>query len=107
MFVATPLRSLDMFLRHNGAARAMEASAIDQTRLERLELLARDDMVVNIDNHDRILSFGLTRTYKKPLSVCQAAAHLGILEWWNNGMVFTAFQHSSVPLFPPDFRRRL
>jgi hypothetical protein len=45
-----------MFLRHNGAARAMETRAIDQTRLERLELLARDDMVVNIDNHNEILS---------------------------------------------------
>ena len=56
MFVATPLGSLNMFLRHNGAARAMEPSAIDQPRLERLELLARDDMIVNIDNHDRILS---------------------------------------------------
>jgi hypothetical protein len=36
MFVATPLRSLNMFLRHNGAARAMEPRAIDQTCLERL-----------------------------------------------------------------------
>jgi hypothetical protein len=34
----------------------MKPRAIDQTRLERLELLARDDMVVNIDNHDAILS---------------------------------------------------
>jgi hypothetical protein len=56
MLVATPLRPLDMFLRYNGAGRAMEPRAIDQTRLERLELLAGDDMVVNIDNHDRILS---------------------------------------------------
>jgi hypothetical protein len=56
MLVATPLRPLDMLLRYNGAGRAMESRAIDQTRLERLELLARDDMVVNIDNHDRILS---------------------------------------------------
>jgi hypothetical protein len=56
MFVATPLRSLDMLLRYNGAGRAMETRAIDQTRLERLELLAGDDMVVNIDNHNEILS---------------------------------------------------
>jgi hypothetical protein len=34
----------------------METRAIDQTRLERLELLAGDDMVVNIDNHNEILS---------------------------------------------------
>jgi hypothetical protein len=58
MLVATPLRPLDMFLRYNAAGRAMETRAIDQTRLERLELLAGDDMVVKIDNPGSVLSFG-------------------------------------------------
>ena len=56
MLVATPLRPLNIFLGHDGAARTMEPRAIDQTRLERLELLAGDDMVVNIDNHGSVLS---------------------------------------------------
>src|SRR5262249_16480509 len=51
MFVATPLRSLDMFFRHNGAGRAMETRAVDQTRLKSLKLLTRDDVIVNINNH--------------------------------------------------------
>src|SRR5262245_5390407 len=51
MFVATPLRSLDMFLRHNGAGGAMETRAVDQTRLKSLKLLTRDDVIVNINNH--------------------------------------------------------
>src|SRR4029453_9737388 len=52
--------------------------------------------------------FGLTRTYRRHAAICQAAAHLEILEWWNNGiLVFTAFHSSIIPSFPPDFRRRL
>jgi hypothetical protein len=34
----------------------MEARAVDQTRLESLELFACDDVVVDIDNHGWILS---------------------------------------------------
>jgi hypothetical protein len=56
MFVAPPPRSLDVFLGHNPAAGAMKPGAINQTRLESLQLLARNNMVVNIDNHVSILS---------------------------------------------------
>jgi hypothetical protein len=75
MLVATPLRSLNIFLRHDSAARAMEPRAIDQTCLERLELFAGDDMVVSIDNHGSVLSMWngfepirLLTQFVKPLS---------------------------------------
>jgi hypothetical protein len=45
-----------MFFRYDRAPRTMKAGAIDQPGLERLELLAGNDMIVNIDNHDEILS---------------------------------------------------
>jgi hypothetical protein len=34
----------------------MEPRAVDQTCLESLELLARNNVVMNVDNHDAILS---------------------------------------------------
>jgi hypothetical protein len=56
VFVSVPLRFLDMFFRHHGAARPMKTRAVDQAGLKSLKLLAGNDMIVNIDNHDKILS---------------------------------------------------
>src|SRR4029450_5405311 len=80
MLGATPLRPLDMLLRYNGAGRAMESRAIDQTRLERLELLARDDMGVNIENHNEILSMCLASYYQRSIRPSKQP-ETGVLEY--------------------------
>src|SRR5688572_31545755 len=59
MLVAVPLGFLNMLFRYHGAARTMKSRAVDQTGLKGLELLAGNDMIVNVDNHDAILSMRL------------------------------------------------
>src|SRR5207302_11254342 len=57
MLMTTPLRLLKMFLRnHRTATRTMKSGAIDQAGLKGLELLTSYDVIVNVDNHDEILS---------------------------------------------------
>jgi hypothetical protein len=56
MFVAMPLRFLNMFFADHRAARPMKPRAVDQARLKGLQLLAGNNVIVNIDNHDEILS---------------------------------------------------
>jgi hypothetical protein len=43
----------------------MKACAIDQSGLKCLQLLPGDDVVVNIDNHDEILSMESIFTYQR------------------------------------------
>jgi hypothetical protein len=47
---------LNVFLGDDSATGTMKPGAIDQTGLKVLELLARNDMVMNVDDHDRLLS---------------------------------------------------
>src|SRR5262245_14612989 len=59
MFVATPFCALNVFFRYNRAAWPMEASAVDQTRLKSLKLLTRNNVIVNINNHDQSFRYRL------------------------------------------------
>jgi len=56
MLVTMPLRFLNMFFGNDDAARAMKPRAVDQSGLKGLELLAGDDMIVNVDDQEDILS---------------------------------------------------
>jgi hypothetical protein len=53
VFVAVPFRLLNMLFSDHRAARAMKTGAVDQTGLKSLQLLAGDNVIVNVDNHDR------------------------------------------------------
>jgi hypothetical protein len=55
-----PFRVLDVFLRDHRAARTVKSGAVDQTGLKSLQLLAGDNMVVNVDNHGFIPSSQVT-----------------------------------------------
>src|SRR5262245_34264678 len=66
MFVATPLRALNVFFCYNRAARPMEAGAVDQTRLKSLKLLTCDNMIVNINNHVQSFPCGLVWSLSDP-----------------------------------------
>jgi hypothetical protein len=55
MAVAMPLSCLNIFLGNNHTARLVKPRAVDQAGLEGLQLLAGDDVIVNIDNHGTIL----------------------------------------------------
>jgi hypothetical protein len=55
--VAMPLGFLNMFFRYHGTARPMKPRAVDQAGLKSLQLLACNDMIMNVDNHDAIPSF--------------------------------------------------
>jgi hypothetical protein len=47
---------LNMLLRDHNATGAMESGAVDQTGLKVLQLLAGNDMVMNVDDHNDVLS---------------------------------------------------
>jgi hypothetical protein len=51
-----PLGFLNMLFRDHRAAWSMKPRAVDQTGLKSLQLLAGDNMIVNVDNHNKILS---------------------------------------------------
>jgi hypothetical protein len=55
MSVAMPFGLLNMFLGDHGAAGPMKPSAVDQAGLKSLQLLAGDDVIVNVNNHDDFL----------------------------------------------------
>jgi hypothetical protein len=48
-----PLRVLNVLLGDDHTARTMKPRTIDQTRLKGLELLSRDNVIVNVDNHKK------------------------------------------------------
>jgi hypothetical protein len=50
----------------------MKPGAVNQAGLKSLQLLAGHYVVVNVNDHARILSASTDRTYKRPVSVCQA-----------------------------------
>src|SRR4029077_11380458 len=56
MLVTAPFGVLDMLFSDDGAAWTVKPGAINQPGLKGLELLAGDDVIVNINDHDRILS---------------------------------------------------
>src|SRR5918996_2418228 len=58
MLVTAPPGLLYMLFGHHSAAGAMKPRAVDQTGLKRLELFAGNNMVVNVNDHSRILSTG-------------------------------------------------
>jgi hypothetical protein len=55
MFVAAPLRFLNVFLGDDGPGRPVKTRAVDQPRLKSLQLLAGNDVIVNVDNHRNFL----------------------------------------------------
>src|SRR6185295_6014053 len=55
MAVTMPFRFLNMFFRDDHTARPVETRAVDQAGLKRLQLLAGDNVIMNIDNHETIL----------------------------------------------------
>src|SRR5687767_600298 len=127
MPVAVPLGFLNMLFRYHGAARTMKSRAVDQTGLKGLELLAGNDMIVNVDNHDAILSMRLGLL---PIRDRQRAARqrrkdwsdgvTGVVECWFGRIVqysITPLHHSmgfssaavasgSIPRTSPAPRRR-
>jgi hypothetical protein len=70
--MAMPFRFLNMLFCHYGSAWAMKSCAVDQSGLKCLQLLTGDDVVVNIDNHDAILSTELTVNYQRAAAVGKA-----------------------------------
>lgn len=84
MPVAMPFRFLDVFFRHHGAARTMEAGAIDQTSLKSLQLLAGNDMIVNVNDHEVILPCKLIPYYQTPATRGKTEEDWrnGVLEYW-------------------------
>ncbi len=51
VLVAVPGSRLDAFLGHGGLALAVKAPAVDEAGLVAAQLLARDDVVVDVDDH--------------------------------------------------------
>src|SRR5688572_17569088 len=86
MPVAVPLGFLNMLFRYHGAARTMKSRAVDQTGLKGLELLAGNDMIVNVDNHDAILSMRLGLL---PIRDRQRAARQRRKDWSDGVLVRT------------------
>src|ERR1043165_2010364 len=94
MLVTAPLRFLNMFLGHYHAGRTMKPGAVDQTGLIGLELLTGDDVIVNIDNHDEILSMKLILTYQRAPSSGKAL-RFGVLQCWSDGIRIASLLHHS------------
>jgi hypothetical protein len=57
MFVASPTRLLDVFLVYDDTGWSMKTGTIDQSGLKGLKLLAGDNVIVNIDDHDASFLF--------------------------------------------------
>jgi hypothetical protein len=51
MLVAAPLRLLNVLLGDDGPPGPVKPRAVDQPRLKSLQLLAGNDVVVNVDHH--------------------------------------------------------
>jgi hypothetical protein len=83
MPVAMPFGFLNMSFRDHGSARTMEAGAIDQTGLKSLQLLAGNDMIVNVNDHDAVLSARIGYTYQSPATGGKTRGNWsnGVLEW--------------------------
>jgi hypothetical protein len=56
MAMTVPFCFLNMLFGDHGPARAMKSGAVDQAGLEGLQLLPGNNMIVNVNNHDAILS---------------------------------------------------
>src|SRR5688500_12075888 len=94
MPVAVPLGFLNMLFRYHGAARTMKSRAVDQTGLKGLELLAGNDMIVYVDNHDAILSMRLGYYLSETGNGRQdREGKIGVVECWFGRIV----QYSITP----------
>lgn len=82
-----PFRFLNMFFRNDSSARAMKPGTVDQAGLESLQLLAGDNVIVNVDNHDDILSNKVASYLSESCDRRQDGRRLGngVIEYRSDG----------------------